>query len=420
MTKLLRFSENLFATASIFFFSQGLFGLVIDTSNAQNNPDSSSSVLRAIASMIYLITILLLGLRWQKTYRAIWANKWILLLLLLVLLSALWSPMPSVVLKKAISLIGTTLFGLYLGTQYSFDRQLKLMGWVFGISIPLCFMFVFLRGDGVMYTESIVGAWRGIYMHKSALGENMFISFLMFYGLASFHPRYRLLFGIAGILSVILIIFSKSSIALLSLVSIMTLLNLLKYLSLRSKLGTAGIFLSMVLFLVVQIALILNINDFLDFNNKDITISGRTPLWESLWDFIQLNPFFGYGYGSFFSASHTETEALWTMFKWGPVHSHNGYLQILVNLGFVGFFIFMTGYFYNLGKALLSYLIFKDLRTLWMFSFLLYTVVFNLTEVSFMSVNHLNWVISVAYIYALNSGQTAIVPSRHGGGLVHG
>jgi exopolysaccharide production protein ExoQ len=416
MTKLLRFSENLFATASVFFFSQGLFGLVLDMSNAQSNPDSSSSVLRSIASMIYLITILLLGFRWQKTYKAICANKWIALILFLTAISALWSSMPTVVLKKVISLMGTTLFGLYLGTQYSFDRQLKLMGWAFGISIPLCFMFV-LRGDGVMYTESIVGAWKGIYLHKSTLGENMFISFLMFYGLASLYPRHRLLFGTVCILSVILIIFSKSSMALLSLVSIITFLNLLKYLSLRSKLGTAGIFLSIVLFLVVQITLILNINEFLDFNNKDITISGRTPLWDALWDVIQLNPFFGYGYGSFFSASHTETEALWTMFKWGPVHSHNGYLQILVNLGFVGFLIFIVGYFYNLGKALLSYLVFKDIRTLWIFSFLLYTVMFNLTEVSFMSINHLTWVISVAYIYTLNS---AAVPSRPRGGLVNG
>jgi hypothetical protein len=83
----------------------------------------------------------------------------------------------------------------------------------------------------------------------------------------------------------------------------------------------------------------------------------------------------------------------------------------------VGFSIFIVGYFYNLGKALLSYLMLKDLRTLWIFSFLMYTVLFNLTEVSFMSINHLTWVISVAYIYTLNS---AAVPSRPRGELVNG
>jgi exopolysaccharide production protein ExoQ len=407
MIKLLRWGENLFAIASIFFFSQGLFGLVIDTSNSQNSPDSSSSVLRAFASMIYFITIALLGLRWQQTCRAVFKNKWMVLLLALAVASALWSSMPTVVLKKVISLIGTTLFGIYLGTQYSFDRQLKLMGWAFGLAIPLCFLFV-LRGDGVMYTESIVGAWKGIYLHKSTLGENMFISFLTFYGLTNLYPRYRLLFGAACVLSVILVIFSKSSIALLSLVAIVTMLNLLKYASLRSKLGVAAVCFSIVLFLIVQAALILNIDNFLDFNNKDITISGRTPLWDSLWEFIQMQPFLGYGYGAFFSASHMETEMLWTVYKWGPVHSHNGYLQILVNLGFVGFAIFIVGYIYNIGKALISYLILKDVRSLWMFSFLLYTLVFNFTEVSFMSINHLNWVISVAYIYALNPGRGTV------------
>jgi exopolysaccharide production protein ExoQ len=405
MTKLLRWGETLFAIASIFFFSQGLFGLVIDTSNSQNSPDSNSSVLRTIASIIYFITIALLSLRWQQTCRAILKNKWVMALLALAVASVLWSPMPTVVLKKVISLIGTTLFGIYLGTQYSFDRQLKLMGWAFGLAIPLSFLFVF-RGDGVMYTDAISGAWKGIYLHKSTLGENMFISFLMFYGLATVYPRHRLLCGLACILSVILIIFSKSAIALLSLVAIVILLNVLKYSSLRSKLGISAAFLAVVLFLVVQAALIFNINQFLDFNNKDITLSGRTPLWDSIWEFIQLKAFLGYGYGSFFSASHTETEMLWTVYKWGPVHSHNGYLQILVNLGFVGFAVFIVGYLYNIGRALILYLMFKGINNLWMFSFLLYTVVFNFTEVSFMSINHLNWVISVAYIYALN-------PSAH-------
>jgi exopolysaccharide production protein ExoQ len=351
--------------------------------------------------MIYFITIALLGLRWQQTYRAILKNKWVVALLALALVSVLWSPMPTVVLKKVISLMGTTLFGIYLGTQYSFDRQLKLMGCAFGLAIPLCFLFVF-RGDGVMYTEAISGAWKGIYLHKSTLGENMFISFLMFYGLATVYPRRRLLCGVACILSMILIIFSKSAISLLSLVSIAVLLNVLKYSSLRSKLGVSLSFFSIFLFLIVQAALISNVNEFLDFNNKDITLSGRTPLWDSLWEFIQLKAFLGYGYGSFFSTSHTETEMLWTVYKWGPVHSHNGYLQILINLGFVGFTLFVVGYLYNLSKALVSYLVFKDIRTLWMFSFLLYTVVFNFTEVSFMSINHLNWVISVAYIHSLN------------------
>ncbi|NJM45566.1 MAG: O-antigen ligase family protein [Alkalinema sp. RU_4_3] len=407
MTKLLRWGETIFAIASIFFFSQGLFGLVIDTSNSQNSPDSSSSMLRMIASIIYFVTIALLGLRWQLTCRAILKNKWMVALLALAVASALWSSMPTVVLKKVISLIGTTLFGLYLGTQYSFDRQLKLMGWAFGLAIPLCFLFIF-RGDGVMYTEAISGAWKGIYLHKSTLGENMFISFLMFYGLASLYPRRRLLCGVACLLSVILIIFSKSAISLLSLVAIVILLNVLKYSSLRSKLGVSAICFSIVLFLMVQAALIFNISEFLDFNNKDITISGRTPLWDSLWEFVQMKALLGYGYGSFFSASHLETEMLWTVYKWGPVHAHNGYLQILVNLGFVGFSIFILGYFYNLGKALILYLILKDYRTLWMFSFLLYTLVFNFTEVSFMSINHLNWVISVAYIYSLNPGHVMV------------
>jgi exopolysaccharide production protein ExoQ len=369
-------------------------------------------VLRMAAFTIYLITSGLLAYRWQETCRAIAKNKWLLCLLLLAVFSISWSSVPGIALKKVISLIGTTFFGIYLGAHYDFDRQLKFMGWVFGISIGLSFIAALGFPEyGVMHTTSIVGAWKGIYLHKSTLGENMFISFLMFYFSSELQPKYRLLGRIACALSVVLLILSKSGTSIIALIFIFLLLNLLKHISLRSKLAIAGLFLSLMVLVIAQLVLIFNLNDFLDASSKDITISGRTPLWESMWEFIQLKIWFGYGYGSFFSAAHLETQMLWKEHSWGPVHAHNGYVQLLAGLGIVGFGVFVGGYLYNLGRSLVSYLMFKNPRKLYIFSFLLYTVIFNLTEVSFLSPNHLNWVISVAYIYSLSS-DGATMPDR--------
>jgi exopolysaccharide production protein ExoQ len=404
--------ENTFVVLSLFFFSQGLFSLFINVEELDLNPDASSEVLRTAAFVIYLITAGLLAYRWQETYRAIAKNKWILFLMVLSIVSIFWSSVPDIALKKVISLLGTTLFGIYLGAHYDFDRQVRFMGGVFGLSVVLSFVYgLGFPEYGIMNTNAIVGAWKGIYLHKSALGENMFLSFLMLYFFSELNPKYNIWGKITCALSVTLLVLSNSSTSTISLMFIFVLLNLLKHVSLRSKPAIAGLFFSLMLLVVAQLVLIFNLNGFLDASSKDITISGRTPLWETMWEFIQSKVWLGYGYGSFFSPEHFETQILWKEHTWGPSHAHNGYIQLWASLGVVGLVVFVGGYFYNLGRSLVSYLMFKNPRDLYIFSFLLYTVIFNLTEVSFLSTNHLTWVISVAYIYSLSSAGAA-VPER--------
>jgi exopolysaccharide production protein ExoQ len=401
MRKLSFYLENLFTVVSIFYFSQGLFSL-FSAQTVDGESGSSGRILGNIGLLIYTITSILLIVRLKETYKVVRRKYWLFFLLILAITSLLWSSVPVIASKKVISMIGTTLFGIYLGSHYTFNRQLKLMGWSFGISILLSFVFVFLLpAYGIMHTDAIEGDWQGIYPHKSTLGERMVLSFLTFYFLSGLNPKHRILCNIACLLSIVLIIFSKSATSIISLLSLYIILNTIKYLSLKSKLGMVIIFLSLAGFFLVQFFLILNLPGFLNASSKDITLTGRTPLWESLWDFIKLKIWFGYGYGSFFSAAHTETQQLWKTHSWGALHAHNGYIQILVDLGFVGFIVFIWGYFTDIIKPLLYYLLSRDMRMLWIFSFLLYTVIFNFTESSFLSSLNLSWVISVAFIHSI-------------------
>lgn len=403
MTSTLRFSENLFTAVALFFFGRGLFVFILGLPS-ETNPDPESPLLRAISLLIYFITVFILTLRWKKTFRALRENQWILFLIALAIISILWSSIPDISFRKSIALAGSTLFGIYFGSHYSFDEQLKMMGWAFGASMILSFMFVILLpGYGVMNTEAISGAWQGIYLHKNSLGENMFISFLVFYFLSKRIKKYSFIFKLACVLSIVLIYFSDSATSLISVIFSYLILKLLNYLSLRSKSGVLLILVFLLLAWVTSVLLVVNFSAFLSASNKDITLTGRIPLWESLWEFIRLKFWFGYGYGAFFSGLQSETQLLWRIHMWKPPHAHNGLIAVWLDLGFVGLFIFILGYFGSLGKALFTYLTLKDARALWAFSFLLYTVVYNITEVSFLSINSLNWIISLASIYSLSS-----------------
>ena len=401
MYKRLRFFENLFAAISLFFFSGGLLSIIIGLPS-ESKPDVDSPLLRSIFLLIYFITLFLLTLRWQKTLRALQRHPWIFFLVALAIVSTLWSSVPDITFRKSIALTGSTLFGIYFGSHYDFDEQLKILGWTFGVSIILSLVFVILLPEyGLMNT--LGKPWRGIYLHKNGFGEAMFISFITFYFLSKRANKYKLAFKLAYVLSAVLVYFANSATSLISVVFIYATAKVLSYSSLKSRFHVLLLLILLIIGLLLSLFLSINLSNFLEANNRDVTFTGRTPLWASLIDFIKIKPWFGYGYGAFFSGSHSETQLLWRMYSWKPPHAHNGLLTILLDLGFVGCFAFVLGYIYSLSRSLFGYLIGKDIRMLWTFSFLLYAVFFNFTEVSFLSVNALNWVISLTCIYSLSS-----------------
>lgn len=400
--------ENIFAVISLLFFSQSFF-LIILGGDVVGTGDVDSVLLRVVFLGIYFTAFVFLALRWKRTLAFLGTNVWLLFLITLAIVSVSWSSVPDVALRKIIALVGTTFFGIYLGSNYSFTQQLRVYGWVFGISILFSFMFVLAIPEyGIMNTDAITGAWRGIYPHKNGLGESMFISFLTFYFLANSAKRYQLLFKICALLSVILIYFGESATALISVVFVFLIYQGLKHLSLESKQSVLFILLFLIAVLLIQFLILANFNAFLSANDKDITLSGRTILWDSLWGFIREKPLLGYGYGSFFSGLHRETDLLWKVHTWSPVHAHNGYIQILLNLGVVGLLTLMIGYFSCLFTSLFKYLVSKNMQMMWIFLLLIYTVFLNLTEVSFFSVNSIVWVTSVASIYSIKK----VIPAK--------
>jgi exopolysaccharide production protein ExoQ len=401
--------ERVFSVGSLLLFSQGFYALILGGSIGGDEGDVDSVFLRVIFLGIYFVSFALLAFRWQITLIFLRTNLWILLLLGLAVVSISWSSIPDVALRKVISLIGTICFALYLGSRYSFEQHLKLYGWTFGIAVVFSFLFALALPEyGISSLDAVSGSWRGIYPHKNGLGESMFSSFLTFYFLSIVHKKYQLLFRIFCLLSIVLIVFGQSATSLVSVVFILAIAQVLNYLSLKSKTSVLLVLLFIIFSALLMFLIAVNFNAFLEANNKDITLTGRTPLWESLWGFIQQKPWLGYGYGSFFSDSHRESDLLWKVHRWNPVHAHNGYIQLWLHLGIVGLSVFMFGYAKCLFNSLFKYLITKDLKMLWVFLFLLYTVTLNLTEISFLTSQGLIWIISLVAIYSMKPTKKSV------------
>ena len=402
--------ENVFSVVSLLLFSQGFYAIILGGSIGGEEGDVDSVFLRIAFLLIYAISLALLAFRSQRTLSFLKGNIWITLLVAMAVLSISWSTLPDVTFRKAISLIGTTFFAVYLASRYSFEEQLKIYGWTFGIAVLFSFIFgIALPQYGISSLEAVGGSWRGIYPHKNGLGQCMFASFLTFYflSISTSYRKYKLLFQVSYVLSIVLIILAQSGTSLMSVVFIFATSQVLNSLSLTSKKGVLYILLAIIIASLLLFVFFVNFETLLNANNKDITLTGRTPLWATLWEFVLQKPWLGYGYGSFFSSASREGNLVWNVHTWVPVHAHNGYIHLWLHLGVIGLGILIFGYIQCLFASLSKYLVSKNLKILWVFLFLLYTVTLNITEVSFLS-SGIIWIISLVAIYSMKANDTKI------------
>lgn len=398
--------ENMFSVVSLLLFSQGFYTIILGSSIGGEEGDIDSVFLRIVFLLIYAISLALLAFRSQRTLYFLKGNIWLTLLVVMAILSVSWSTVPSITFRKTVSLIGTTLFAVYLASRYSFEEQIKIYGWTFGIAVVFSLIFgIAFPQYGISSLDAVNGAWRGIYSHKNGLGQSMFVSFLTFYflSLSNIRVKYKLLCQSLYVLSIILIILAQSGTSLMSVVFIFTTSQVLKSLSLTSKKGILAILIAIIIASLLLFVFLINFETLLTANNKDITLTGRTPLWATLWEFILQKPWLGYGYGSFFSGLSREANLVWKVHPWVPVHAHNGYIHLWLQLGIVGLGILIYGYIKCLFSSLSKYLVSKNRKMLWVFLFLLYTVTFNITEVSFLGSQGIIWIISLVAIYSMKT-----------------
>jgi O-antigen ligase len=70
---------------------------------------------------------------------------------------------------------------------------------------------------------------------------------------------------------------------------------------------------------------------------RNPTLTGRTDLWANLIE-LRASPMLGAGFESFWLGPRLDK--LWKIYWWQPNEAHNGYLEVYLNLGWVGIVLF--------------------------------------------------------------------------------
>ncbi|NEO96346.1 MAG: O-antigen ligase family protein, partial [Moorea sp. SIO3G5] len=281
MRKLLAFFEPIFTTVSLVLYSGGVLTVILSGGRSEGDviQEFDSSLSRLLFVLIYLVTFFLLALRWKKVLYVLSKDRWLSLLVGIAVISVFWSSEPTTTINRAVALIGTTLFGVYLASRYTIKEQLEMLGWAFGVAILLSFMFIVaLPKYGIMGGVH-AGTWRGIYVHKNVLGKVMVPSAVVFLLLAIRGKKNNLLFWGGFGFSVILLLFTTSKTALVSLIIMLLSLYLYRMLRWRYDLLIPTIFAMTTFGGSVLIWLLDNADALLGAIGKDATLTGRTELW---------------------------------------------------------------------------------------------------------------------------------------------
>jgi len=364
---------------------------------------------------IYATALLLLSSRLRYTLRdlvpvftaLLTRDPFLLTFLGLMGFSVFWSDTPIVTLKTSAVYLEVVVFAIYVGKQYSWKELFQLARWTTLAIIVLSLVLGEKDGDG---------AWVGIIGHKNHFCFQMLFSALVWFVNSLYDRKQRKLSLFLTLLSLILLNQGGSGAAK---VLFITLFSLWFYLGFVKRLSPQWAFVSVLLFMIASVCLTIIVTENLEFIvvdtlNKDLTLTGRTEFWPLVIDNINQRPLLGYGIGGFWQPwrgiENPARDIIVLKSKFVPPHSHNGFMDIACDLGYLGVSIFIISFVSSLAKAVMylgrSKMPEAGLPIL-VLSFILMT---NLTETGLVGVTSIwFWYIVVAVRTSLDAAQVVSV-----------
>jgi O-antigen ligase len=278
-------------------------------------------------------------------------NRFFLAFLALILLSATWSIEPGITLTRCVAVLTICLVCgdcVMIGWHErrfqelvrGFFTLLMVASLIFGIIAP---DLAKEQGTGI----SLQGAWRGVLGQKNGLGHAASIAvFFWVHALLTREVKpWKFLLGFG--VSAACLVLSRSSTSMLSAMFAVMLLLLLLRAPKGKRRYMAFIIAAFVATILLYSLAVLDIFPQLDFllqpivsaTGKDLTFSGRTQIWAVIRQHIAQQPLLGSGYGAYWIGPLPRSPS--SVFinrnsNFYPTEAHNGYLDILNDLGYVG------------------------------------------------------------------------------------
>ncbi|WP_292258789.1 O-antigen ligase family protein [Brevundimonas sp.] len=294
-------------------------------------------ILRLVWLPIYGIIAGLIALRADRMARAWPAMIALMSVVGLAYASKYWSIDPATTSRRVIALAITGAFAVYLGAVFrgaALPRLLTLATLLMGLgSVVMVFAFPAIG----VHQDVNAGLWRGLWYEKNQMGLVMVAGATAASALlASGDPR-RIMPIVTLALTSALVLATQSKTSLLCL---MIGVGLPAGLWTLRRGGPA--FSVVMVWLAVVAACagawlwFSHSSAILEALGKDPSLTGRTDIWASLMRRVAERPWTGYGYSAFWIRGSEPAAFVRHETDWPVPSAHNGWIDVLVQLGWPG------------------------------------------------------------------------------------
>jgi O-antigen ligase len=405
---LLRRLEQVFCILALMTFAGALapylygFQLGSETSNRDfaNEMSSGNIKFQVITLSIYSIGLLYIMAERIRIPQLLISNWALLTLTGFTLFSSFWSYYPEATFRRAFALLLTMTFAYYLVLRYTPRELLQLVAWALFLGAALSLTLVMLYpGSTIYHGGPLAGSWMGSFGHKNQLGRMMALGVVVFALLMIERGGKTRWFTWIGLgFCGFLLAMSQSRASWITTIILLMFIPMLRFLRSTRLPMSLRVGSLMILGFVVLMAGTHFLVVGLEALGRDLTFSGRTSIWTYAMIAGMEHPMLGAGYRVFWTpeGANYVYARIWAVIGNG----HNGYLDIWLELGFVGLGLFLLMFFTAFKRAYSRLIRSDDIVGLFYPLILLYALVYSWTEKFLLEQSELIWVlIMITLIY---------------------
>ena len=332
-----------------------LLSILQRTTDVNSSLYKLSPFLYALLGMYFFLVFTKYMLNLKKHRLGIW----FLIFIILLVISCFWSQDYLVTLRASIALVATTLYGYYLYLRLDIEEFFNTILTGLTIVLIISILVVIVFPEKATHTAELhSGAWKGIYFHKSVLGKDAALAAII----ALFMLKKPV--NILYFLGCLIVAFKAQS-----MVAVVCLVLSLGYYMFSNMIGKVKqikrhtlVYFGFALILLFILGYA-HLQTFLEILGKDPTFNGRTTIWIfSVYSILQ-SPILGYGYLAFW-----RDDALSDYVGWDMPHAHNHFLDVTLDVGFLGLFVFLIVLIRLYAKIYLLYRINKNISDIFFMS----------------------------------------------------
>lgn len=264
----------------------------------------------------------------------------ILALVILAGASTFWTvSIRSSVLELTV-LICVVISGAIIGNALTIERICSFLAWA-GVAILAVSLITALAfpAYGLQQGDYQSGSLRGIYSHRNVLAFTLVVGFVGALGMKA--KTWPIKLGLMVALWAGILAANSSTAVVCGVTAILALVILKFFSSFRRGYRLAPLLLASPVVLLTGAAAYLRWESVLALLGRDSTFTGRTFIWDAVDQVSDREPIFGYGWGGVWGGSWVE-QYVTSMAGFRVPHAHSGYLDLRIQVGWLGFSLFLT------------------------------------------------------------------------------